>query len=76
MKPSDWISVTDQPPPFNKLIKVRILNKWEDEGMRVYKDIRWGLKDIVESGKGWYGIEKITHWMPIVPPEEKNERRT
>lgn len=70
MKASDWISVDDEPAPFDKMIQVKILNRWEEQGVRTRTENSCGyIRDIVESGFGWYEIEKITHWMPIVPPE-------
>lgn len=65
MKTSDWISVKDRLPESPLLCICKIPSK------HFGFCIRWLCKGSFEEAEKIYG--KITHWMPIVIPEVKND---
>lgn len=75
MKKEDWIKVTDRLPE----AKYRTEEKGYSEGVLVFVKIPFGyrLTDAIYdyADEQWYGnhddiIEGVTHWMPIISPEE------
>ena len=62
MKSSDWIKVEDRLPEHNQVILV--CNKWGQHFVVKYNAVadKWFSED------GEWGYYNITHWMPIVSP--------
>ena len=72
MKAEDWIKVTDRLPEFGEVVFVAYKTKeCGDTGFRIGIRSMWRF-DITDKNNFvlYIGEAEVTHWMPIVPPEE------
>ena len=72
MKASDWIKVEDRLPEMGEEVFVTYKSsQCEDVGFRTGHRAKWRFattdkNDFILN----IGEEKVTYWMPIVPPKE------
>jgi hypothetical protein len=69
MKPSDWISVDERLPP----VLVEVLIFWDERVRVAMLDNRGDHMDWLISNAFYIDLEDASHWMPIVPPEVKDD---
>lgn len=74
MRKEDWIKVSDRLPEVDGIFEHWNLVRLLYAGSIFYDVLHWtGFSWIRQSGEradGYVGLE-ITHWMPIVLPEEE-----
>lgn len=71
MKPKDWISVEDKMPRYDKRVLV-CQTIGEEQFIFIATRVKNEFGDYVHwyDDEGW-NHERVTHWMPIVPPSKK-----
>ena len=71
MKPQDWIKIEDKKPRYGKRVLV-CQTIGEEQFVIIAPLVKNDSGDYLEwyDDEGW-DLERITHWMPIVPPSKK-----
>lgn len=71
MKPKDWIRIEDKKPRYGKRVLV-CQTIGEEQFVIIATLVKNDSGDYLEwyDDEGW-DLERITHWMPIVPPSKK-----
>lgn len=69
MKPQDWIRIEDKKPRYGK--RVLVCRTVGDEQFVCIATLTQWLNYPQWYDDEGFDLERVTHWMPIVPPSKK-----